>query len=101
MSTKKFKLRAEQIRPLTSYSGGCFATDHITVDGRPVGDMYREEPDGDWDTGWRFFSGYESDEYANDPDNAAIDDVNTIANDDPEIIPLLDSPVNTAFGRNA
>jgi hypothetical protein len=56
--------------------------------------MYREEPDGDWDTGWRFFSGYESDDYVNDPDNLEIYQVNTIANYDPDIIPFLDSPVN-------
>lgn len=100
MAAKKFKLRAEQIQTLTDCDGGCFATDHITVDGRRVGYMYREEPEGDWDTGWRFFSGFESDGYVNNPDNLEIYQVNTIANYDPEIIPFLKSPVNSAFGRD-
>ena len=44
---------------------GCFATDRILVDGEKVGYMYREEPaDGnDWDSGWRFTAGDESQEY--------------------------------------
>jgi hypothetical protein len=100
MAAKNFKLRADQIQTLTDCNGGCFATDHITVEGRRVGYMYREEPDGDWDTGWRFFSGYESDDYVNYPDNVEIYQVNTIANYDPDIIPFLNSPVNSAFGRD-
>jgi hypothetical protein len=100
MSEKRFKLRTDEIRPLASGRGGCIATDQITVEGLRVGYLYREPPDGDWDSGWRFFSGNESDEYANDPANLAIYDVNTIANYDPEIIPLLDAPVGSAFARH-
>ncbi len=54
------------------------ATDHITVDGHRVGYMYREQGDFEVDSGWRFFSGLESDEYANDPENLTFYDVNTI-----------------------
>jgi hypothetical protein len=101
MPDKRFKLRADQIRPLVPGRGGCYATDHITVEGHRVGYMYRERPRDDWDSGWRFFSGRESDEYTNDPANFAIYDVNTIANYDPEIIPLLDSAFGSAFARDA
>jgi hypothetical protein len=100
MAEKPFKLRADQIRPLATGRGGCFATDHVTVDGHRVGYMYREQPDGDWDSGWRFFSGRETDKYANDPANLGVYDVNTIANYDPEIIPLLDAPFGAAFARD-
>ena len=100
MHGKKFKLRADEFRPLAPNRGGCFATDHITVDGLPVGYMYRENPDEAWDSGWRFFSGNETDEYANDPANLAVYDVNTIANYDPEIIPFLDAPFGLAFARD-
>jgi hypothetical protein len=41
-----FKIPGEQIRRLIPNLGGCFASDRITVDGAPVGYMYREEPDG-------------------------------------------------------
>ncbi|MBI1375263.1 MAG: DUF2185 domain-containing protein [Phycisphaera sp.] len=96
---KPFSLRAEQIRPLATGYGGCIATDMITCDGRKVAFMYREATDRDVDSGWRFMSGYESDDYMNDPDNHAVYDVNTIANYDSEIIPLLDAPVGSAFER--
>ncbi|MHC5537875.1 DUF2185 domain-containing protein [Singulisphaera rosea] len=102
MPEKLFKLRSDEIRPLALGHGGCYATDRITVDGLPVGYMYREQADVDFfDSGWRFFSGDESDEYVNDPDNIAIYDVNTIANYDPEIISLLGSPAGSAFARHA
>ena len=62
--------------------------------------MYRERTRDDFDSGWRFFSGLESDDYANDPENVGIYEVNTIANYDPAIIPLLDAPTGSAFGRD-
>ena len=49
---------------------GCFATDRILVDGCRVGYCYREEPeegDENWDSGWRFTAGDESDSYMDDP----------------------------------
>lgn len=98
---KKFRLRAEQIRPLATGHGGCFASDLITVEGARVGFMYREDPDFQADSGRRFMSGLESDEYVDDPDNLEIYDVNTIANYDPDIIPFLDSPVGSAFERES
>ena len=98
-SQKKFALRADQIRPLAEGHGGCFATDMITVEGRKVGYMYREEPDFESDSGWRFMAGRESPEYMDDADNIAIYDVNTVANYDPDIIPLLNAPVGSVFER--
>jgi hypothetical protein len=100
VAQKRYRLRADEIRSLATGRGGCFATDHITVDGYRVGYMYRDRPDDDGDSGWRFFSGHETDEYANDPGNFAIYDVNTIANYDLEIIPFLDAPFGSAFGRD-
>lgn len=63
--------------------------------------MYREQsdPDFDGDSGWRFFSGKESQEQIDDPAHTDVYDVNTIANYDPGIIPFLNSPVNSAFER--
>ncbi len=98
---KQFKIPGDQIKQLIPNMGGCFATDRITVVGMKVGYMYREEPDNDIDSGWRFFSGDESQNYADDPDNTAIYAVNTICNYDPAIIPYLRAPVGSAFGRVA
>ena len=60
---------------------------------------YREPPDFPDDSGWRFFSGSESAEYLDDPAHTEIYDVNTIANYDAAILPLLDSPIGSAFER--
>ena len=99
MSAKHFKLLAGDIKPLVHGAGGCFATDMITVEGYPVRFMYREEPDNEIDSGWRFMSGFEDDEYMDDPKNHAIYDVNTIANYDPSIIPFLESPIGSAYEK--
>lgn len=100
--SKAFKLDRTQIRPIAEGHGACFATDRITVEGHPVRFMYRETPDNDHDSGWRFFSDFEEDEtYLNNPDNFEIYDVNTIANYDPSIIPHLDAPVGSCFVKEA
>ena len=99
MIAKRFKKLAHEIEPLAYGYGSCFATDHITVDGKNVGYMYREKPSDKVDSGWRFFSGEETQEYVDDPGNTMIYDVNTIANYDPSIIPYLESPIGSAFGR--
>lgn len=61
--------------------------------------MYREAPDNESDSGWRFFSGSETDEYVNNPDNIGLYDVSTIADIDPDVIPLLNNPFGCAFER--
>jgi hypothetical protein len=96
---KTFKIPDEEIRPLATKHGASIASDRITVDGTKVGFMYREPPDFDTDSGWRFMAGDESQEYMDDADNHAVYDVNTIANYDPDIIPLLKSPFGSAFER--
>ena len=71
----------------------------ITVKGRKVGVMYREETDDDSDSGWRFMSGRESRAYMDDATNFALYDVNMIANYDPDIVPLLNAPAGSAYER--
>lgn len=97
---KNFKIPGEDIKELAPGYGACFATDQITVEGHPVGYMYREAPDNDTDSGWRFFSGSEDQDYIDDLSNTEIYDVNTIANYDPDIIPFLDAPVGMEFMRD-
>ncbi len=77
---KHFGLRADEIKPLAKGRGGCMATDEITVGHRLVGYMYREPPFFKSDSGWRFFAGDETQEYADEPSNYEIYEVNTIAN---------------------
>ncbi|UWU81210.1 DUF2185 domain-containing protein [Bradyrhizobium huanghuaihaiense] len=101
MIAKQFVIAAQDIRPLATGKGACLASDRITVSGQRVGFMYREAPDNASDSGWRFFSGEESQDFADDPNNFEIYDVNTIANYDPDIIPLLEAPAFSAFERES
>lgn len=100
-SEKQFAIPKDQIRKLLPSMGWCYATDRITVDGKSVGYMYRENPDSEGDSGWRFFAGDESQEYTDDPDHIEIFDVNTVANYDPDILPYLDSQPPCEFVKNA
>lgn len=97
---KKFALRPDEIKPLAEERGAAFATDYIMVDGQKVGYLYRVEPEDEEDSGWCFMAGHETQEYMDNPENLGLYDVNTIANYDPEIIPLLDAPYETAYARN-
>jgi len=99
MTNKEFKIKGENIKQLIKSIGGCYATDKITVDGELVGFMYREQPDFKADSGWRFLSGSESQEYADIPNNWNIYDINTIANYDKAIIPYLELPIGTELER--
>jgi hypothetical protein len=98
--TKTYKLDAADIQRLVPPMGACLATDMITVDGLPVGFMFREHPDNDLDSGWRFTAGRESQAYMDEPGNHGLHAPNTIANYDRDIIPLLDAPVGSAFERS-
>lgn len=97
---KKYRLTDEQLKPLAPGRGMCFASDMITVDGFKVGFLYRQEPEFDDDSGWRFLTGFETDRYMDDPDHFGLFDVNVLVNCDPEILDRLDAPVGSAFGRD-
>ena len=100
---RNYHVKAEDVKHLLpDWEGadGCIATNRITVEGYKVGYCYREEPDGGWDSGWRFTTGDESEAYMDDPNNAGIYKLNTICNDDPDIIPLLHTPAPYAFERD-
>jgi hypothetical protein len=96
---KKFLLTANEIRPIATGHGSCFASDHIVVEGHKVGFMHREDPENEIDSGWRFLSGHESQEYLDDPDHLSIYDVNTVANYDKGVITHLSASVGSAFAR--
>ena len=100
---RDYYVKAEDMKNLLpDWEGadGCIATNRITVEGYKVGYCYRENPDGGWDSGWRFTAGDESEAYMDDPNNAGIYKLNTICNDDPDIISLLNTPAPCAFERD-
>ena len=99
MTEKKFKLKPEEIKELTPLTGYSYVSDKITVEGMNVGFMYREKPFEKEDSGWRFLSGTETEEYLDDTNNSMIFDVNTVANYDQSIIPYLKSRIGVELER--
>lgn len=98
---KVFVKKAEELQEqLVESMGYCLATDRILVDGLKVGYMYRENPDDELDSGWRFFSGDEDNEYLDNPDNSGVYELNTIAHYDKDVIPFLHVDFNSSFFRN-
>ena len=96
---KDFKLNKEDIKKLIDMKGSCIASNKITVEGEKIGYMYREKPGNETDSGWRFFSGNEDDDYTNNPDNFNVFDINTICNYDDTIIPYLNSEINISYEK--
>lgn len=96
---KKYRIPAEEIRPLAMGYGMCLVPDTILVTGLPVRLMYRVMPERRQDSGWRFFAGNESPEYLADPRYIGIYDVNLVANYCPDIIENLNAPPYSAYEK--
>ncbi|MEI6696794.1 MAG: DUF2185 domain-containing protein [Bacteroidota bacterium] len=81
--------------------GLCLVSNLITLDGKKVGYMYREEiqEDAENDSGWRFLAGTESEEYVADEKNSKVFEVETIADFDPAIKAYLHLPEGSELER--
>lgn len=82
-------------------SGYIIASNEVAKERKPVGYLYREEPDNERDSGWRVFSGEETQQYADDPSNFAMYNAETILDIDPSIRVLLGTPAPAAFERDS
>jgi len=79
--------------------GFVLAPKKLVEERKKVRFMYREKPDSTQDSGWRFFSGVETDEFVNNPGNIGIYDIKTIISIDEDIVPYLDSPYGCTYER--
>ena len=81
--------------------GFCLVSNMITMEGKKVGYMYREEleEDSENDSGWRFLAGSENQEYVDNDSNSKVYEVETISDFDSAIIPYLKSPFGTELER--
>ena len=78
---------------------GCFVTKAALDQG--IEYMYRDNAAPERpDSGWRFFHGDETDEYANDPANIQIVSLNTVCNLCPSVLAFLEAPVDSAYAWN-
>lgn len=76
-----------------------FVTKRLVEENSKIGFAYRENPDNENDSGWRFFVGNESHEYVDNPDNLLLYSIEDIIKLDDCIKSILNSEINTAFEK--
>ena len=86
--------------PTLEWQARCFVTNRILVDGEGVGFFYREEPDREEDSGWRFMCGDESNEYLDSSENFQLVSLGALLSCDDAVLPFLDTPPPAAFERD-
>jgi hypothetical protein len=82
------------------YIKRCFVTNNILYEGRPVGYLYREEPDYEDDSGWRFTAGDETDEYMDDSENSSYVSLGAVLQEDDSILSLLEREAGVTFMKD-
>lgn len=97
--SKRYVLADDGAEQGTTECGTAAASDEITTMGRTIGYMYRDEPGDEHDSGWRFLSGDESQEYLDDEGHVDVVTVDAIAKQDAAIVQYLGSPPGTHLVR--
>lgn len=82
------------------YVKRAFITHRILRDGQPICFLYREAPDDEQDSGWRFTAGDETDEYMDDASNMSYVSLGAVLSKDDSVLHLLDEPEGSAFKRD-
>ena len=79
----------------------CLLTDKISVEGKKIGYMYREQPYNiPNDSGWRFFEGSEDEEYISNPENSTAYTLEEAIKMDKAIEPFLDAPYGSSYYKD-
>ena len=99
MSNKEFIIDPEVVKDIIKPMGYSIVSNMILQEGLPVGFMYREEPFDEEDSGWRFLSGTETEDYLDNESNSKAISVNAVANHDAAIIAYLKKPKNSSWER--
>jgi hypothetical protein len=68
-------------------------------EGRFVGWLYREKPDGEDDSGWRVFAGHEDDAFVDDAGNFTLLTLGELVDRDRTLEEILRRPEGSAFER--
>ena len=82
------------------YIKRCFVTNNILYDGQLVGYLYREAPDTDDDSGWRFTTGNESDEYMDDTANSSFVSLGAVLRVDDSFLKFIEREAGVAFAKD-
>lgn len=60
----------------------------------------RDHPKDNGDTGWNVFSGYEDDEYLNNPNNLRVISIGVILNIDDSVLEFIKNEPQCAYERD-
>ena len=83
-----------------NYDLNAFVTKDLVEQKKPIRFMYKEQADNVNDSGWRFFSGDEPQEYVDNADNIIMCSLHDVINNiDTSIVAHLDAEVGIAFER--
>jgi len=84
--------------PMTEYA---VVSRLVATDRQKVRWMYREEPTEPADSGWRFFSGDEAENFAGNPENFEFHPLDFVTEIDPSIAAHLERAAPVAFERES
>jgi hypothetical protein len=79
-------------REFEQYLKRCFVTHRVLEDGQKPRYVYREAPDREDDSGWRYLAGDESDEYMDNAQNTFYIAVGKVLNLDRTLIEIFNEP---------
>jgi len=79
--------------------GGLMISKMVIEGGKKPLFMFREKRSRKEDSGWRIFSGFESDEYTSDPNNTGIYNPSTLLKMDASVADILMKGVGSVFER--
>lgn len=94
-------LNPDEMPDLVAKPGFSIVSNQILNDGLPILFMYREESIEEEDSGWRFLSGQEDQDYLDDPENSRFIGLNTMANMEEKIIRHLKKSRGTELERDS
>lgn len=74
---------------------GCIVSNNLLSEKGRLKWCFRETPINNMDSGWRFLSDIDTDEYLADANNSSVCDLDTVIQIEPAILAIINSSVET------
>jgi hypothetical protein len=94
------RARALDERWFGTFAKAAIVSAKVIREGEEVRYLHREQPDHEDDSGWRIFAGDETQDYLDDPNNAAVVPLRDVLERDPSLEEILRTPQPCAFERS-
>lgn len=80
---------------IASMPNGCIASNNLLSEKGELKWCFRESPVNKMDSGWRFLSDIDTDEYLVDANNSSVCTLNTVIQIEPAILSIINLPIGT------